>query len=119
MLNLFKRKRTQPKSTNWANIIAEISPHVESHQIYVEFSDGSRKLYSPSEDVTGLESIAVVYSSPHAEPWETEVPAKYMADKLSVILNRHLQISLSRDPDSFVGYFVEIRGTERKISDDA
>lgn len=121
ILQLFNRepKEVEPyipdrDPIDWQPIVENIKDHVESHTIFLELKSGGfvkadESAYENKELlVTG---IAVAYVSEGVKAWDTEVPAKYMQEKLSNMLWEKLPLMLSRDYKSFVGYYVYIGKT--------
>lgn len=93
-------------------ILSLIEPEVGSHNIYIKTEDGRLILYASTESqecMVRAKGICVVYEHDGVKPWETEVPAKHMCEKLSKVLNSEPVVLLSRDPNSFVGYYVYVK----------
>ena len=98
-------------TSEWREAIDQVLPHLDSHSLYVGSESGTcNKLQTTDQDVR-LEqtlSFAIAYDVEGVEPWQTEIPARHMAEKLGNVLGRELAILLSRSADHYAGYYVHI-----------
>lgn len=95
-----------------SEVLAKITPYTENHQIYVVPMAGKPYLYVKGELTEGIDmakAIWVAYQEEGVATWDTEVPAKYMCEKLAEFLDSHPIVQLSRNPEIFVGYYVSIQ----------
>ncbi len=93
----------------WEPVVSLIEPHIESHTIFLETMNGEFVIpHQLSEDQEVI-SVIVAYVKEGVNPWDTEVPAKYMAEKLSRIIGRELPYLVSRPLNADVAYYVCIR----------
>jgi hypothetical protein len=97
------------ENIDWKTITKEIIPHIENHTIFLQKRNGDMILLSDVKD-NDLEVImvAVVYIQEGIEPWDREIPAKYMSDKLKRQCKYNVGVAINRNPDSFTGYYVQI-----------
>ena len=94
---------------DWRADLALIQPHVESHTVYVLARSGEWLSLSSADDSIDAVALVVAYENEHTKPWETEVPAKHMAEKLSRQLGKEQMLQLSRNPTGYAGYYVHVR----------
>lgn len=104
------KERDALVAIEWEPVVRRIEGHVGDHSIYLEtrhsgFVKPASEAIPQGEDVV---AAAVVYQVDGVEPWETERPAREMAESLSQLLGRQFPVLLSREYWSFVGYYVRI-----------
>jgi hypothetical protein len=99
----------QPEAIDWKSVVSKIEPHIESHSIFLEKRNGSFVLPEQLNQGEQVISVIVAYAQKGINPWETEAPAKYMAEKLSGILGIELPYLLSRNPELYAGFYVCVR----------
>ena len=110
MFGRWRKNKQKPPTIAWQGLLSAVFPHKESHSIFaVREGDNWEPIDCPSskipEDIVG---IVLAYDVEGVEPWHTEVPAKYMAEKLSGILDMDLPYFLSRSSNHYAGYYVDI-----------
>lgn len=66
-------------------------------------------LQHPNSVGLDIISLVVTWSREGIPPWETEEPAKNLAQRLAEREDISAVVLLSRRSDSFVGYYVQIR----------
>lgn len=93
---------------DWAPIITHIRDHIGNHSVWLELPQGGWRKLESADETTSATGIAVAYVAEGVKSWDTEAPAKHMAEKLSELLGKELPILLSRDYEHFVGYYVYI-----------
>ena len=99
----------QPEAMDWRPVISLIEPHIESHTIFLEKMNGGFVLPEELGEGQAVVSVIVAYAHDGVNTWETEAPAKHMAEKLSGVLGKELPYLLSRNPKPYAGYYVCLR----------
>lgn len=103
-------EESRVSDVDWTAIVSLVLPHIESHSIFAVYDDDSwERIGSSSTELSDrVTRLAVAYDVDGINPWETEVPAKYMAQKLSAVLQADLPHFISRSADHFAGFYVDI-----------
>ena len=110
MFGRWQKSKQETPVIDWQGLVDSIYPHKESHSIFaVSEGDVWILIEAPATDIPAdTLGLTVAYDVEGVEAWDTEVPAKYMAEKLSNILDIELSYALSRSPDHYAGFYVDI-----------
>lgn len=108
---IVRRERKKLPVLDWAPLVDELSRVIEDHSVFLETRyDGFVTLeavQSGSVD-TDIVAVAVALVSDGLEPWQTEAPAKLMAEKLSEHFGKPMPRQISRQWQVFAGHYVRV-----------
>ncbi|WP_139304922.1 hypothetical protein [Microbulbifer marinus] len=107
---IFGSRQSMPikKPYEWHGTVEKIRAHIGNHSIYLELPGGGWCKLEEANESTAATGVAVAYVAEGVEPWDTEAPARHMAQTLSALIGKELPYYLSRDFTGFVGYYVYI-----------
>jgi len=106
-----KRERRALPELEWQPLVRKLQPHIETHSIFLETRhNGFVPLPSGSDSVASAEIVAVVVAlvDEAIETWDTEGPARAMAEKLADVVGHPLPVMISREYRSFAGWYVRV-----------
>lgn len=106
-----KIRKTLP-AIDWKYLYKEIEKFVIKNDIYLETRhNGFIPLNSSQANDPKTEIVALIVTPAKdgLPAWETEEPAKNILEIIRNNTNRECNLLLSRDYNSFVGYYVQIK----------
>lgn len=109
---LVAREQANLPVVNLKSLLERIGEEIVGAQLFLETRDQRFvpfNLQHPNSDGLEITSLVVTWSREGIPPWETEEPAKNLAQRLSGRAGISAVVLLSRRLDSFVGYYVRIR----------
>lgn len=111
--HIISKERARIPKLNPSSVHSAIHQEIKpGASLYLESRDRTFTPWNPSDPdnhASDIVSLIVTWSRDGVLPWNTEQPAKDLQDKLAYHPNIEAMLLLSRDPDSFVGYYVQIR----------
>jgi len=102
-----RRERNAVPAIDWKALHNRVAEYVGNYPIFVETRD---RRFLPINGDKGDDIVALVVAciSEGAPPWESREPARNIAEKLSKEPDLDALMLVSRDPESFVGYYVRV-----------
>jgi hypothetical protein len=105
------RYRRKLPAFEWQPLLDQIREQIREYTVFLETRNHgfvSLEDFIARPRGSDVVAVAIAYVADGVAPWDTETPARVLADRLSPTLGFTPLIFSSRDPDSFVGYYVRI-----------
>jgi len=109
---LVAKEHASLPAIDWRSLAGKINEEIEECSVFVETRDKRFVPVNPQDpNSKELDAVSLIVTWSHhgVKPWETEKPAKDLAEDLSERGDVSAVVLWSRSLDSFVGYYVQIR----------
>jgi hypothetical protein len=100
--------RSEP-AVDWRSLLERVLPAIGSRTVFLELADGRFARSTPEPRPGDVVALAITWADEGLTAWDTEAPARRLAEELSARPGLEACMLLNRDPDSFVGYYVRVR----------
>jgi hypothetical protein len=97
-----------PSPVVMAELLVRIRPDVEGCSLFCEVANGRLQPLQPDSLPSDAAAIVVTFVRKGLRGWESEEPARQLSERLRDRWGLSPLVLISRDPDSFVGYYVRV-----------
>lgn len=101
-------QRVATKPLDWRPLLERIEHVVDDHSVFLETREGRIVRTDDAPHPDDVVALLVAKVADGLAPWDTEPHADDMRDKLSNYLGTDLPVQLSRETETFAGYYVRI-----------
>ena len=92
------------------SLLAKVRGETNGYTLFLETKDRSFVAVESATEIQDPVALVATWIQNGVPPWETEEPAKQLTHRLLERCGVRALVLLSRDPNSFVGYYVRITG---------